>query len=137
MKALFECPIRAYYEDTDAGGVVYYANYLKFAERGRTELLRSMGFENKSLLDQFGVVFVVRHLEADYIRSAYLDDLLTVETAIIEVKNASVLMRQSIKKNNDLIFRMDITLACVNTGNGKPAPFPESVKKAFVKGMKN
>src|SRR5471032_1766224 len=88
--------LRVYYEDTDAGGVVYHANYLKFCERGRTELLRALGFSNKSLSEQRGLLFVVRKLEADYLLPAFLEDELEVRTVIAEIKNASFSMRQEV-----------------------------------------
>lgn len=128
--------IRVYYEDTDAGGIVYYANYLRFCERGRTELLRSAGFENKPLMEREGFIFVVRHLEADYIASAYLDDVLTVKTSVDTVKNASFLMKQTIfcPRNDELVklFEMDVTLVCVGT-NGKPVRVPENLKEVLLK----
>lgn len=123
--------IRVYYEDTDAGGIVYYANYLKFCERGRTELLRCAGFENKPLWEREGFIFVVRHLEADYIASAYLDDILTVTTSVREVKNASFLMKQTIFRHDKKLFEMDVTLVCVGT-NGKPVRLPVNVKEALL-----
>ncbi len=129
--------IRIYYEDTDAGGVVYYASYLKFAERGRTELLRSLGFENKTLRDQHGVLFVVRHVEADYIRPAHLDDLLRIDTSIVQLKNASVVMKQSIFRKTDEVFSMSVKLACVAADEYKPTGLPEGIRRAFEQHMKN
>lgn len=123
--------IRVYYEDTDAGGIVYYANYLKFCERGRTELLRCAGFENKPLMEREGFIFVVRHLVADYRASAFLDDILRVETSVAAVKNASFLMKQSVFRHNVQLFEMDVTLVCVGT-NGKPVRLPEDVKRALL-----
>ncbi len=127
--------IRVYYEDTDAGGIVYYANYLKFCERGRTELLRCAGLENKPLMEREGFIFVVRHLEADYIASAYLDDILTLKTSVEMVKNASFLMKQSVfcHRNDEekKLFEMDVTLVCVGT-NGKPARLSDDLKKVLL-----
>lgn len=127
--------IRVYYEDTDAGGIVYYANYLKFCERSRTELLRSAGFENKPLMEREGFIFVVRHLEADYIASAYLDDVLTVKTSVETVKNASFIMKQTIfcHRNDEdkKLFEMDVTLVCVGT-NGKPVRLTDELRKALI-----
>ncbi len=127
--------IRIYYEDTDAGGIVYYANYLRFCERGRTELLRAAGFENKPLMDREGFIFVVRHLEADYLASAYLDDMLRIETSVETVKNASFLMKQTIFRpttDKDVkLFEMNVTLVCVGT-NGKPVRLPEEVRRALL-----
>lgn len=118
---------RVYYEDTDAGGVVYYANYLKFAERGRTELLREAGFENRTLHEREGVLFVVRRLNADYHRSARLDDLLRVKTSVKTVNNASFEMNQAIFRHDSLLFSMDITLVCINI-EGKPVRLSEELK---------
>lgn len=118
---------RVYYEDTDAGGVVFYANYLKFAERGRTELLRDAGFENRVLHEREGVLFVVRRLNADYHRSARLDDLLRVKTSVKTVNNASFEMNQAIFRHDSLLFSMDITLVCINI-EGKPVRLSEELK---------
>lgn len=118
---------RVYYEDTDAGGVVFYANYLKFAERGRTELLRAAGFENRALHEREGVLFVVRRLNADYHRSARLDDLLRVKTSVKTVNNASFEMNQAIFRHDSLLFSMDITLVCINI-EGKPVRLSEELK---------
>ena len=129
-------PIRIYYEDTDAGGVVYHANHLKFGERGRTELLRFMGFENKSLFDKYGVIFVVRHLEANYLMPAHLDDLLRLETAVLEVKNASVIMEHSLFRENAKLFAMDVTLVCVDGENYRPISIPDEIKDGFKRYIK-
>ena len=122
--------IRVYYEDTDAGGIVYYANYLKYCERGRTELLRSAGLENKPLMEREGFIFVVRHVSADYLASAFLDDKLDVQTSVEQIKNASFIMRQSIKREDKLLFEAQVTLVCV-AKNGKPIRLPEQVRKAL------
>jgi acyl-CoA thioester hydrolase len=127
---------RIYYEDTDAGGVVYYANYLKFAERGRTELLRECGFNNSSLWDDPGVGFVVKRLEAEYAKPAKLDDIITVETGVQSVKNGSFIMGQSIFCRNDLIFSLNVTLACID-GNYRVCRIPCTVKKALEDSIDN
>jgi len=126
---------RIYYEDTDAGGVVYHANHLKFAERARTELLRFLGFENKSIFDLHGVIFVVRRIEADYIRPGRLDDLLTIKTTIAEVKKTSVLMKQTIFRHEEKIFDMNIALVCIDGDKHKPTALPADVKTAFERYM--
>lgn len=128
--------IRIYYEDTDAGGVVYYANYLKFAERGRTELLRLLGFENKTLIEQHRVLFVVQHVEADYIKPAHLDDMLRIETSIVQLKSASVVMKQSVFRKTDEIFSMSVKLVCVDADGYKPTGLPEGIRRAFEQHMK-
>ena len=122
--------IRVYYEDTDAGGIVFYANYLRFAERGRTEYLRDLGYENKSLMDKQGVIFVVRQIEADYLTPAYLDDMLRMETSVIELKNASFKMKQSLFRHNELIFSVDVILVCVDRA-GKPVRLPDELRTAM------
>jgi acyl-CoA thioester hydrolase len=122
--------IRVYYEDTDAGGIVFYANYLRFAERGRTEYLRNLGFENKSLMDTQGVIFVVRKVTADYLAPAYLDDKLRLETVVTELKNASFTMRQSLFRHNELIFCVDVILVCVDR-SGKPVRLPDGLRAAM------
>ncbi len=128
MKNISE--FRVYYEDTDAGGVVYYANYLKFAERGRTELLRSTGFENSALWEENGCGFVVKHIEADYKKPARLDDILRVETTVETVKNSSFIMDQSIVCGHDLIFIIKVTLACIGK-DYRPCRLPDPVKQAL------
>ena len=126
-----ELNIRVYYEDTDAAGIVYYANYLKFAERGRTEHLRSLGFENKSLRENEGLAFVVRHIEADFYAPATLDDCLTVETEVIGLKNASFVMKQGIFCENKHLFDMKLVLVCVNKA-GKPVKLPENMQNSLI-----
>ncbi len=127
--------IRVYYEDTDSGGVVYYANYLKFVERARTELLRSFGVENKSMENMHGVLFMVRHIDAYYLRPAHLDDLLTVKTHVKILKNASVVFQQLVYSDaaDDLLFQADVTIACVDANTMKPTRFPQIIKDNFDK----
>lgn len=122
---------RVYYEDTDAGGVVYHASYLKYAERGRTELLRFLGFENTSLQDRYGIIFVVKLLNADYIKTAHLDDLLRIQTSILQMKNASFVMRQIALRDEVEIFSMDVTLVCVDSKTYKPVSVPPTVRQKF------
>ncbi|MCM2344454.1 MAG: tol-pal system-associated acyl-CoA thioesterase [Alphaproteobacteria bacterium] len=123
--------IRVYYEDTDAGGIVFYANYLKFAERGRTEYLRECGFENKSLMDMQGVIFVVRRVEADYLTPTYLDDMLRLETVVTEIKNASFTMKQSLFRHNELVFCANVILVCVDR-SGKPVRLPDELRSVMM-----
>lgn len=125
-----EMDIRVYYEDTDAGGIVYYANYFKFCERGRTELLRAAGFENKPLMDREGFIFVVRKLDADYLSPAFLDDVLTMKTSLCTMNNASFVMKQSLLKHDRLIFEANVTLVCVSK-NGKPTRVPDYLRQAL------
>ena len=115
---------RIYYEDTDAGGIVYYANYLKFMERARTEWLREKGFlSSESLSDGGG--FVVADLAIKYKAPAKLDDLITVKTSIIEVKKARIVLKQDVFKDAQLLTESEITLAFVDL-NGRPAKLPSN-----------
>jgi acyl-CoA thioester hydrolase len=120
----FAC--RVYYEDTDAAGIVYYANYLKFAERARTELLRSLGIENRALQQSDGIVFAVRRVAAEYLRPARLDDLLEIRTRITEVRGASIHAEQDVLRDGREIAKLTLTLACV-AASGRPARLPDRV----------
>ena len=105
---------RVYYEDTDAGGVVYYANYLKFAERARTDFLRAKGINQSTLTAEHGIVFVVHALEAQYHAPARLDDLLDVTAEVTEIRNTSITMAQEISVAGKKLFSLSIRLVCVN-----------------------
>jgi acyl-CoA thioester hydrolase len=115
---------RVYYEDTDAGGVVYHANYLRYAERARTEALRDQGIPHADLVRQFGLMFMVHRAEIDYQRAALLDDPLVVETEIMDVGGATVLLRQTVRGPNGVCAALRIKLACVRIGGNKPARIP-------------
>ncbi len=130
------CEYRVYYEDTDAGGVVYYANYLKFAERGRTELLRARGFDNSSLWKDQSCGFVVRRIEADYKKPARLDDMLRIETEVQIVKNGSFDMVQTIFCQKDLLFSITVNLVCVGC-DFRPMRIPLPVKEALKEAIGN
>ena len=108
-------PLRVYYEDTDAGGVVYYANYLRFAERARSEMLRELGIESSRMMAEDGVAFAVRRCEVDYLRPARLDDRLDVHTRLLALKGASVEVDQRIVRPDDgaEIARLALVLACL------------------------
>ena len=123
--------IRVYYEDTDAGGIVYNANYLKFAERGRTEFLRKTGFQSSILHSDHSTIFVVRHVEIDFVKPAYLDDVLELRTSIMELKNTSFMMCQQVFKDGELITDMRVVLVCVNTDTYRAVRIPEAVKDTF------
>jgi acyl-CoA thioester hydrolase len=120
--------IRVYYEDTDAGGVVYHANYLRFAERARTEALRDLGVPHAELIERFGVMFMVRRVEVDYERGARLDDALTVETEVLAVGGATVLLRQTIRNKDGLrdavCAVVTVRLACVRLQGNRPGRIP-------------
>ena len=123
----FIMPVRVYYEDTDAGGVVYYANYLKFAERARTEMLRHLGIESSVLQDEEGLGFVVRRLEVDYIQPARLDDLLEVHLSLTKVGGASMQGMQRIVRGGEDLVRIEIKLGCMKLSGG-PGRLPEKIR---------
>ena len=121
--------LRVYYEDTDAGGVVYYANYLKFAERARTEMLRDLGFDPPALAAVEGVAFAVSRCEVDYLAPARLDDELMVRTRIVKMFAATLEAEQIISRGATDCARLIVRLACVN-GAGRPVRLPESILTA-------
>lgn len=127
-------PIRIYYEDTDAGGVVYYGNYLKFAERGRTEWLRELGVNQSELRKDKGVFFVVCHCDVDYLSPGRLDDELTIETSLRKIGNASIAMQQNVlrKADNTLLAEMKITVVCVNE-QLKATRLPQNIRNLLKK----
>jgi acyl-CoA thioester hydrolase len=120
---------RVYYEDTDAGGVVFYANYLKFIERGRTEYLRDLGFDQGSLAKEKNIVFVVKSLSADYLSPAYLDDMIEVQTIIKSNKNASLVFTQKILslEKNTVLFNAEVKVVSVLKNNIKPCAVPQEI----------
>ena len=118
--------IRVYYEDTDAGGLVYHANYLKFAERARTEMLRKMKIEQLILKNKYDIQFVVKNLFIEFFKSAQLDDLLNIKSIILNISAAKIIMEQTIYKKMILLAKIDVTLGSVNT-KGKPSRLPKIV----------
>ena len=120
---------RVYFEDTDAGGVVFYANYLKFIERGRTEYLRDLGFDQGSLAKEKNIVFVVKSLSADYLSPAYLDDMIEVQTIIKSNKNASLVFTQKILslEKNTVLFNAEVKVVSVLKNNLKPCAVPQEI----------
>jgi acyl-CoA thioester hydrolase len=116
--------LRVYYEDTDAGGVVYHANYLRYAERARTEALRGAGIPHAQLVERFSLMFMVHRAEIDYVRPAMLDDPLVVETETMDVGGATVVLRQTVSGPNGVCATVRIKLACVRIGGNKPARIP-------------
>lgn len=123
--------VRVYYEDTDAGGVVYYANYLKFAERARTEALRAAGIQQSELLESHGVGFVVKHFEAEFYKPARLDDLLTITTGMQDIGKASITMHQHIARDTVILAEIAIRLGVVNR-DIRPARLPAFVREALL-----
>jgi len=124
---VFLWPIRVYYEDTDTGGVVYYANYLKFMERARTEWLRAEGFEQDELITKENVIFAVRSVQADYLSPARFNEELVVTTQVIKKGKASISVEQVIKRNNDALCKAVIKIASLNARNFKPVALPEVI----------
>lgn len=122
--------IRVYYEDTDAGGVVYHARYLAFAERGRTEMLRAGGFEHAKLLHEGGIAFAVVNMNINYKAPAKLDDELVIKSTITKVGGASMEMQQDIYHADQLITELKVTLVCVD-GNFKAVRLPAEIRKIF------
>mgnify|MGYP006243776539 FL=1 len=123
---MFQYTLKIYYEDTDAGGVVYYANYLKFIERARTEMINKLGFTLTTLLKKYDRLFLVKKIECDYIESCKLEDTLNVQSNILVLKNASFELEQNILKQNKIIFRSKIVMVCVNS-QGAPSKIPNEL----------
>lgn len=130
---MHEMDIRVYYEDTDFGGVVYYANYLKFIERGRTEALRGMGIDQVALKAE-GRVFVVRRAEVDWLAPARFDDILTVKTRPSWVRGASAGMAQEVWHDRKCLLTAEVTIACM-TADGRPARLPDSVRQGLTQAL--
>ncbi len=131
-KKIFSLPIRVYFQDTDAGGVVYHASYVNFMERARTEWLRERyGYSNAGLMKEFGVVFVVRKLELDYLKPALLDDLLGVTAQIKEVGRSRVVLQQAVMRGDEVLVEGEIHLVCVTVDNFKPVSVPEALRKQW------
>ncbi len=128
MSKEFKYVTKIYYEDTDAGGVVYYANYLKFLERARSEAIYSLGTSNTEILEKEGVIIIVKSCNIEYKKSAKFEDEIEVISKISEIKNSSFKMLQVIKKKSDIISVAEIVLVTVNK-KGKPVRIPGSLKK--------
>jgi acyl-CoA thioester hydrolase len=124
----FNWPVRIYYEDTDSGGVVYYANYLKYMERARTEWLRSLGFEQDQIRDEMGVLFVVRAANIQYRKPALFNAELNVVTTIAESGRASIEFKHQIVCGNELICEGVVKVASVDHQSFKPTAFPQTIK---------
>ena len=123
-------PVRVYYEDTDLGQVVYYANYLKFIERGRSEWLRAAGVDQSVLLDR-GLAFVVRRVEADYLRPARFDDALEVVTTLDHAAGPRITVAQSVERDGTALFRAMVTVVCVDLASMRPQRLPPDVLAAL------
>jgi len=121
-------PIRVYYEDTDAGGVVFYANYLKFFERGRTEWLRQLGVNQTELAAREDRIFVVKGLDIRYKRPARLDDLLSIQSKVTRVGHASIDFHQVATLNGEPLCESSIQICCVDARSLRPAALPDNLK---------
>ena len=124
----FSWPTRVYYEDTDAGGVVYYANYLKFLERARTEWLRARGFEQSALVRERGVVFVVHDVHIRYLRPAVFDDSLLVTVSVHATGRSWIEFVQTVERGNEILTRAQVKIVCVNQLSFKPVEIPEIIR---------
>ena len=126
-------PVRVYYEDTDFSGVVYHASYLRFMERGRTEMLRSLGIDQGAVLagestERFG--FAVRAMQIDFLKPARMDDLLTIETEVVEIGGASMELAQRIRRGTELLISATVRIACVV--DGKPCRIPAPIRTTLA-----
>tara|TARA_B100000427_G_C15334079_1_gene518170 strand:- start:301 stop:693 length:393 start_codon:yes stop_codon:yes gene_type:complete len=128
----FKSRFKVYYEDTDSGGVVYYANYLKFLERARTDAITSLDFSNNKLVEKFGIFIIVKSCNLNFLRPAKLEDNLDIISKVIEVKNVSIKMKQNIFVNDSMIVEAEILLASVNN-EGKPTKLPDEFKNKLIK----
>jgi len=117
--------LRVYYEDTDAGGVVYHASYLRFAERARTEALRDAGAPHSEMAEQHDMIFMVRRVDIEYLRPARLDAWLRVATSVEQVGGASARLRQEVTEGETTVAVLTVWLVCVGLGDGRPARIPE------------
>jgi acyl-CoA thioester hydrolase len=124
--------LRVFYEDTDAAGIVYYANYLKFIERARTEMMREAGISHTQLMAQQGIAFIVRRCVADFRAPARLDDLLEVRTRIVSLGGASIEAEQVVWHGQDSLVRVEIKLGCIDD-SGRPVRLPEDVNAALAR----
>lgn len=126
----FSWPVRVYYEDTDAGGVVYYANYLKFMERARTEWLRVLGHEQDELIARDDVLFAVRHIEIDYLQPARLNDALKIDVELIETSGTTLTLAQQITKQDEpgVLCKGKVKIVCLKASTFKPCALPPSIR---------
>jgi acyl-CoA thioester hydrolase len=129
---IFTYPIRVYYEDTDAGGVVYHANYLKFFERARTEMLRAMGFEQDEIRANDGIIFAVRSVQVDYLRPALFNKLLQVSADVTEIKKASLTFNQQINHDGNVLCTGIIRIACLDAHTLRPKAIPEYLLESLT-----
>ena len=127
MSNSFKFNLKIYYEDTDAGGVVYYANYLKFLERARSEAIYELGFSNTQLKNEFGILIIVKSCKIEYKKPTMFEDKLSILTIINKITKTSFIMKQDIIRNGELVASADIHLVSVNS-DGKPTKIPEKLR---------
>jgi acyl-CoA thioester hydrolase len=128
----FSFPVRVYYEDTDAGGVVYHANYLMFFERARTELLRHLGFSQSELKTKVNVMFVVRSLQIKYLQPARFDELLEVVTSVSQQGRSAMLFEQTLQRGDTTLTRASVEVVCVSTETFKPVAIPATILTKII-----
>jgi acyl-CoA thioester hydrolase len=127
----FTWTVRVYYEDTDTGGVVYYANYLKFFERARTEWLRAAGFEQQALAREQGLQFVVARIECDYRRPARLDDIIELDVRVAQAGRVSIVFEQTARRGAEILATARVRAGCVDTGSLAPKPMSKAMFEAM------
>ena len=128
---MFSLPVRVYFQDTDAGGVVYHANYVNFMERARTEWLREHVYSHMDMMNKLGVMFVVRSTKLDYLKPAFLDDLVNVTAQIKEVGRSRVTLLQSVMRGEEVLNEGEVHLVCVDVKTFKPVSVPEVLRKQW------
>ncbi len=133
MMSEFILPVRVYYEDTDTGGVVYYANYLKFMERARTEWLRSLGFEQDMLMAEHDLMFVVRSVQLDYRRPARFNDALEVSAAVSRRGRASIDFTQQVRRGSEVLCQGEVRLATLGFSDQRPKPLTKAMQERLNK----
>ena len=128
--------MRVYYQDTDAGGVVFHATYLDFLERARMEWMRARGFDARELASRFRLVFIVRQMEIAYMKPALLDDLVSVSAAVEKMGRAQLTFAQEVRRGGETLVRAAVNVACVGADDLKPMPFPEEIRLSLAGGAK-
>ncbi|MFQ5757607.1 MAG: tol-pal system-associated acyl-CoA thioesterase [Acidiferrobacterales bacterium] len=129
----FSIPVRVYYEDTDAGGVVYYANYLKFMERARTEWLRGLGFEQDAIATQAGVIFAVRAVKVEFLKAGRFNDLLRATVSMTRRGGASLTLAQAVRRDATTLCEAEIKVACLDAVSFAPRPIPRRIRSQLDK----
>jgi len=128
---IYSLPMRVYFQDTDAGGVVYHASYLNFMERARTEWLRTFGYSNAGLMKELGVVFVVRSLKLDYFKPALLDDMLSVTALVKDIGRSRISVIQTVMRQEEVLTEAEVHLVSVSTESFKPVSVPEVLRNKW------